>query len=306
MSEKSILEKSILEVFNLIKKENSQNTLEAIPHSDTFAKNIQSLLGISVTDLTLIVNLLKEAHKIFIFEIAKEDRDREIRKIEGFVETDLQTITRLKNYYQTKLMEEYEQKFNKRIMVHQIVKEIFPKIHIINNTQLGFIANKAIMLEEFENLINKEYIEYSEKWKDEKLQEIIKENEKIIFKENKTESAQNESTGDKSDLSQRRAIDSEEYKSYSTKQSKESIKKLLKIYGVDFFYRVHLRKYDFETLINAIEMNEINRRSDLKKLKDLIKKIKMNYHRDKELANYNDDIHRLERVISRYMVSTNA
>jgi hypothetical protein len=51
-------------------------------------------------------------------------------------------------------------------------------------------------------------------------------------------------------------------------------------------------------------MKEIDRKADLKLLKDHLKKVKMNYARDPELEKYSDQIYRLERLLSRHMVTS--
>ncbi|HOO71486.1 MAG TPA: hypothetical protein PK926_06970 [Spirochaetota bacterium] len=303
-----MIEKPLNEIYTLVQKENAKEDISAVPHSDDFSKQVQSLLGISQADLKMYINILKESHKLFVFEIVKEDPDHDIKKIEGYVDADLKTISRLKSYYQNKLMEEYEKKYRKRLLVHQIVKEIFPQIKLLNNTTLGFIANKAIMLEEYENLIEKEYFEYSDSWKDDKLNDLIEEYNKISSKNKEAENKDDAVTAGKisSIPSNRRAIDTEEYQEFQSKNTKESIRKMLKVYGVDFFYRVHLRKYDFDIIINAVEMREIDRKPDLKILKEHLKKIKMNYNRDPELEKYADQIYKLERLISRNIVTAHS
>lgn len=301
-----MLEKMIAEVHNLIRKANAKEDLTAVPHSDDFAKHVQSILGITPTDLKLYVSILKDSHKIFIFEIVKEDPDHEIKKIEGYVDADLHTISRLKNYYQHRLMEEYEKRFHKHVLVHQIIKDIFPNIKMYNNTSLGFIANKAIMLEEYENLIEKDYTEFSEENKNSLFRDIVSQHQKTAAIFGDHADSGDAQAGPAPDSSSRRAVDSEEYQNFPNKNSKESIRKMLKVYGVDFFYRVHLRKYDFEIIFNAIEMREIDRKPDLKILKDHLKKLKMNYDRDPELEKYSDQIYRLERIISRHITTAHA
>ena len=242
-----MLEKLLDEVYNQIRKENAKEDLTAVPHSDDFAKQIQSILGIPPADLKMYVNILKEAHKVFVFEIVKDDPDHEIKRIDGYVDANLQTITRLKNYYQSRLMEEYEKRFKKRVLVHQIVKEIFPNIKLYNNTSLGFVANKAIMLEEYEKLIEKEYSEFSEEWKSRRLRKLLKAEgcltQRKVGGGNRFMGRQGSSTATGST---RRAIDSENTRIFQ-QEHQEAVRKMLKVYGIDF-YQVHLRKYDFEVI----------------------------------------------------------
>ena len=109
-----MLDKFLDEIFSRIVGYNSKANNDAIPHSDNFSKEIQSLLGIDQPEIERIIRIMKDSHKIFSFEIIKEDPENEIKRIEGYVETDLQTIRKLKNYFQKLLMDEYEKQFNKR------------------------------------------------------------------------------------------------------------------------------------------------------------------------------------------------
>ncbi len=157
-----MLDKFVEEIFVKIVGHNAKANNEAIPHSDNFMKEIQSLLGIEQPEIDRIIRILKDSHKIFTFEIIKEDPENEIKRVEGYVETDLQTIRKLKNYFQKLLMDEHEKQFNKRMLVHQIVKDIYARASFYKNTMLGQVGNKAIMLEEYEGFIERTFNEYTE------------------------------------------------------------------------------------------------------------------------------------------------
>ncbi|OHD63310.1 MAG: hypothetical protein A2176_00280 [Spirochaetes bacterium RBG_13_51_14] len=296
-----MLKKFIDEILKKIIEHNTKVNHDSIPHSDTFEKEIQSLLGIDRADLELIIRILKESHNIFTFEIIKEDADNDIKRVDGYVETDLQTIRKLKNFFQKLLMDEYEKQFNKRLLVHQIVKDIYSRPSFYKNTMLGQIGNKSIMLAEYENYIERNFTEYTDTWKTKKLAAVLKTVDTKMLHEAGPHPANKEQKSDPRQTGQR-AVDSPQYQNYSSGKSKQSLDKVLQIYGVEFFFRINLRKYNFDLLRNVIERGEIDRRSDLMLLKEMIQKMKLNIGKDPMLLDYTDKIYKLERIISRQIL----
>ncbi|MBN2078588.1 MAG: hypothetical protein JW838_06455 [Spirochaetes bacterium] len=287
------------EVFRKIVEYNSKINHEAIPHSDTFEREIRSLVGIGKPEFDRIIGVLKDSHRIFTFEIVKEDRENEIRRVEGYVEADLQTLRKLKNYFQKLLMDEYESQYHRRMLVHQIVKDMYARPGFYKNTLIGQIGNKAIMLEEYENLIERNFTEYTEIWKTRKFSEVLTEAEAAHLE---GEEAGGEKEPESSKKVSKRAVDSPNYADFTSQQSKQSLSKVLQIYGVEFFFRINLRKYNFDLLREIVESGEIDRRGDLQILKEMIQKMKQNTDRDPELSRHTEQIYRLERIISRHML----
>ena len=296
-----MLDNYIEEVFNQIIAQNSKVGPDGIPHSDIFEKQVQALLGIDAMEINRIVRILKDSHKIFTFEIIKEDLDNDIKRVEGYVETDLQTIRKLKNFFQKFLMDEFEKQFNKRLLVHQIVKDIFSRGNFYKNTMLGQIGNKAIMLEEYENFIEQNFNEFTDSWKAKRLAEVILKSENKLIGDSRPSGEKSPETGGKSPLS-KRAVDSPKYQNYTSDKSKQSLDKVLQIYGVEFFFRINLRKYNFDLLKQVVESGEIDRRADLIVLKEMIQKMKSNIGKDPKLLEHSERIYKLERIISRQML----
>ncbi len=296
-----MLDKFIDEVLKKITAHNSKANHDSIPHSDTFEKEIQSLLGIDHPELERIIRILKDSHKIFTFEIIKDDPENEIKRVDGYVETDLQTIRKLKNFFQKLLMDEYEKQFNKRLLFHQIVKDMYTRPQFYKNTLIGQIGNKAIMLDEYEGYIERNFNEFTDSWKSKKFEELLNINENKLLKDS-APSAANKNPQNNAAPASQRAVDSPQYQKYSNDKSKQSLSKVLQIYGVEFFFRINLRKYNFDMLMQIIESGEIDRRSDLVMLRDMIQHMKDNIGRDQKLNEYTDKIYRLERIISRQML----
>ncbi len=284
------------EIFKMIVSQNYLDSIDAIPHSDSFYKKVESNLGIDQKSYNKVMSILKESHKILTIEISKADEEHDLERIEGYVDADISTVKRLKEHFQRVLVDMYEEEYNQRLPVHQVIRELFPKMNRISKTPLGYIANKAIMLDEFEKLIEKEYTEYNEDWKAKKLEELLLRHEStFVVGKSKLEAPSNKKPEMKKEYE--RAVDSKKYNDFS----KYSLNKVLQIYGVEFFFRINLRKYNFDYITELIERRKIDRKSDLKLLKEMIHKMKNNYKRDPKLTNYEKQIRKLDRTVSRFI-----
>jgi len=298
-----MLSENVEIIFKAILAQNSLNTREAVPHSDEFTRKMESTHGFPPGFTDKCVRLLKDAHKIFIIEIVQEDDDREVEKIEAYIDADMSTVRRLKNIYQKLLQDIYEEENHQRLMAHQIIRELFPKMNLYNNTPMGHIANKAIMLEEYELLLEKDFSQYTESWKEERIAELFEESgedlEALLGVEKKQE-PEPEIVVKKP--VNKRAVDSGKGSELSSMASLQSIDKVLRIYGIDFFYRVNLRKYNFDLIRMVIEQKKITSRDDLTLLRKMIQKIRDNADRDPGLTEHLEKLQNLERIISRYML----
>ena len=298
----------IHEVYEEIRKCNNRNDSTAIPRSDEFNGVTAAVLGINPEFLGKIIKVLQNAHWIFSFEIILADQMRDIPSVEGFVACDITVVRRLKNVFQRELMHEYNHQNNKNYMVHQIIKEIFPVMRSFNNTPIGELANKAIMLEELEKLMEKGYSQYTVEYQEQQLAlEVSKANlDKLIEgsrQKTKEEAAPPELTPrpatarkNKGEVTSR-AVDSRTYGDFISKNSKYPLKRILNIYGIDFFYKVNLRSYQFSYLMKIINDGQISRRSDLQNLRDMLKTVRSNISRDPNLKEHIDGIYELDKAI---------
>ncbi len=290
-------------VFKKIVAQNMRQNIESIPHSDTFQNEVLSLYGITKNELEVILSILKESHKILIMEIAKEDPRKNLERISGYVDADLLTIQKLKEVFYNALIVEYEKDYKNKKTVGQIIKELIPKLSYIKHTPVGKLLNKAIMLDEFERHVEKNYREFTEEWKDENFKIQLSINEEILnnIGDEKKKSAKDRDSvsAEVKEVKNQRAVDSPLHQEYQKQNAGDSLVKMLQIYGVDFFYRVNLRKYNFGLIEQAIEGGVITRRQDLLLLKEMLKHMRANFGIDSELENYYEDIMNLDRKVSR-------
>jgi hypothetical protein len=304
------------EVYDYIVQLNKQEDNKAIPHSDQFMRDVEATVGINRETARRALNILKESHYILVIEIEKEEPNNNIQRIEGYVQATVETITRLKGHFQKQLEHVYEKERGQHLMVHQIIKEIFPRMQSLKGTAMGQVANKAIMLEEYSNLLQRHYQQYSPDWKEEKFEEIIrdiegeeerkrkeqqKEKEKQETKKEPPSPASEKTAEEEADG--RRATDTREFSSFKSLNNMRSINRVLNIYGVDFFFRANIRNCNFDLIREVVESGALDRRSDILKLKEMLGKVRSNMDSDPELCDHQDELTRLERSLTRFRLT---
>ena len=207
-------------------------------------------------------------------------------------------VSNLRSIYQKRLTEVYNKEKGTNFGPPQVMREVMNRMNTIVNTPVGRVANIAIMLHEYENLMDRYPQEFTEEWCEEKLQEYLDNG--TLEEEEPEEVAADElsdKSGDKSGTT--RAVDSPEYEDYTRDDKSLPPHKMLMIYGADFFFRVKLRKYEFNILRDMIREGHVKRKTDIVLLRNMIKTIKGNFDRDPKLNDYFEDIFHLDRELSK-------
>ena len=295
-----MLTRTLIErVYEGIKRFNSSEYEPSVPMSDQFMKDFTSAEGYSESEAKHALTILNEAHKVFIIAITKENRQSGNKKIDGYVVADLSVVSNLRSIYQKRLTEVYNKEKGTSFGPPQVMREVMNRMNSIVNTPVGRIANIAIMLHEYENLMERYPQEFTDEWCEEKLQEYL-DNGTFVEEEDLEEGAADEtsaSEGEKTGTT--RAVDAPEYEDYTRDDKTLPPQKMLMIYGADFFFRVKLRKYEFNTLRDMVREGHIKRKSDIILLRNMIKTIKGNFDRDPKLNDYFEDIFHLDRDLSK-------
>ncbi|MGB4268622.1 MAG: hypothetical protein WBK20_05505 [Spirochaetota bacterium] len=292
------------DIYNEIRKRNAAGGFKGVPYSDEFVKYVSGYYGLSIDLVKRIIQILINAHKIFSIEIIAEDKSRDVSRVEGYVVADLVVIRKLKSFYQSELIIQYENEFHKRLMVHQIVKEIFPMLRSLNNTDIGKVANLAIMLEELERYMEKHYDEFTEEWKAKRLAyEISISNIDLQLERKQSQKGKDDSTDSPlvKDRRKKRVVDAPQYKEFIDKSKSYPLERIFQIYGIEFFLRVQLRNYKFEYLKELVQAKKIKRRSDLLLLKNMLNAVIHNRDKDQQLAQYEDAIYSLMQTVNHYL-----
>ena len=293
------------DIYHEIRKRNTSGGFKAVPYSDEFIKYTAGYYGLSMELIKNIIQILINSHKIFSIEIIAEDKVRDIAHVEGYVVCDLVILRKLKSFYQSELIIQYENEFHKRLMVHQVVKEIFPMLHSLNNTDIGKVANLAIMLEELERFMEKHYEEFTEEWKAKRLAYEISLSNIDTQLEQKVEKQKVVSKPSSQvvlkDRRKKRVVDAPQYNEFIDKSKSYPLERIFQIYGIDFFLRVQLRNYKFDYLKELVETKKIKRKSDLLLLKNMLNAVLHNRNSDHNLAQYEDAIYELMQTVNHHL-----
>ena len=177
-----------------------------------------------------------------------------------------------------------------------------PIMNTLNNTVMGQIVNKAIMMGELERLLEKNFDEYTEEWKEKNLDiEINKAVAGNTYDKTKKEAKLN----DEADIDEQPVINkkkkSSKYKTQADvipKNKNYPLDRVLKIYGVDFFLRSQLKRRQFGYLTRLIESGKFLSNADLLLLKDMILNFKKEFNSDLETSELKEEIFGLERSIT--------
>ncbi|MDA3900104.1 MAG: hypothetical protein PF637_06245 [Spirochaetes bacterium] len=306
------LSQDIIEsVFRQIETRNHANNNQAIIHSDELKNILSAQMGVSKDVIAQVLSILLDTHKILHIDIIAEDKVRNIDKIEGFVVTELSVIRNLKNFFEKQLIILYEKQHHKSMGAASIIKDLFPQMQTINNTEIGQILNKTIILGEYEKMIEKEFTSYSHEWQEKRMIELgvergfrwhsdipeLNEDNKSL----EVELAAPVETANTPPIELQRAVDTDEFNDFSNKSSKYPLDRILNIYGIGFFSKVYFRRYKFNYIKQLIDDRQIIRKSDLLQIKEILGVVKRNILRDPALSEHREDIYALDKAITHAM-----
>ncbi len=304
----SMIKENIDRIFKNIIAYNMRHDLHAIPHSHEFLSDMEAQFGFSKEAVEVMIDILRDSRKILVMEIQSEEESKKIAEIMGYVDADIVTVSKLKNVFSGFLEEEYAKDSGEELKADEIVRKLIPRREYIHNTPVGMLVNKVAMLSDFESLLEREYKQYSDEYKENSLLTQIESRRGILEEllgerggDSETSHGEKDGGGLDRSVSGQRAVDSPEYDSFWEASSSKSVNKLLSIYGVDFFFRVNLRKHRFSFLREVLATGVFDRRKDLILLRDMLKVIKSNLVFNNELMEFYDEIMALDRELSRAM-----
>ena len=311
-----ITQKILDEIYTEITARNKELAPGSVVHSDSFIKYMASSTGLPKESVKTAIAILIESHKVLSIEIVTSDEKRRIEQVDGYVAADLSVVRNLNSFFKDHLVKAYEFQFHKRAGSAQIVRELFPMIKSLNNTELGQVLNKTIMLHEYERLLEKEWRAYAPEWQEQRLAELslkygfhykpsvpVNIPQQVLDASaaiNSEEPVSNTRTQAKTNVKTERAVDAPQYKEFADKESQYPLQRILNIYGIDFFVKVQFRKYKFSYVRKIIEDKQIVKKKDLLFIREMISKVKDSdkFGRDSNLESCRDEINRLERAVT--------
>lgn len=294
-------------LYAIIVDTRSRNTLrgiQSLPLSDEFSEWIAKRYSLAPFSIPALFRILADSHMLFIIPVVEADRRERVRRIEGYVVAEGNIIKEMVQFFGDELVRAYSAEFSMKYSVDRIIREFFPRLKEYNNTEVGKTANILINLMASQSTLERNIMEFGQKWREKRLGEEI---EKAPPLESFLDTGDEDGRGDRGggekespagSSKNRRATDAtriEEFRKYS---GKNSIEKTIAVYGVEFYVRVCFREYQFSLVKRLVEENRIADAGDLRTVKGILQKTRANSDQDLNLQNYANDINALEKMIN--------
>ncbi|PJZ68241.1 hypothetical protein CH373_04415 [Leptospira perolatii] len=295
-----------LELVDEIRKINQQEE-DKIPMSDSFLREMASVLLKETGELRNILDKLKEAKYIFVIKVVTPEHQRDNKNVDfgvdAYIYADAKIVGDLKSFSDKKLEKAYESTFYKKKSPFQITRELFPKIKQYNNTPLGRFINISVMLEEFQRLMVTHEKDYEDQKRRNKLDQLMADSAPIgpsLGKDIPDEYEISPSSFSKQTVSRQRAVDHPHAQELPI-DTASPWAKLSGKFSVEFLVRIHLRKYEFDTVKKLILTGKITQFNDFKFIRDSLNKMEGNIELDPLLKNFQNEITDLRRLAQKKM-----
>ena len=260
------LKEKLNEIVERIREHNLNAREEPLISSDIIYRKFFSDICDSDEALQHHLQLLKEAHYLFIINIVEADEKANISGIEGYVVAEIPALVKLREFYQRELERAYSAQFYERKTAVLLMKELISKVKLFNNTPLGNALNICVMLHQFEHFVSTTFQEFTDTWKQKELEKTqgtvaLKESPS---KETLMEEAADEGLDEQDDTQQRRAIDTNAGAEIEKMDRSGNWGKAVDSFGVEFLLRIHFRKYEFDKVQQLIQKKKIAKEKDLR------------------------------------------
>lgn len=248
---------NIIELSELIQKEHLEKKDE-FPTSEGFLKKMMSYFAESREHIKEWLNLLRNAHYIFIINVVHPDpRHEEMEGIDAYVYAEKNLMEIIKLNSEKKLERIYEGTYYKKASPTSIERELFPQVKNLNNTPMGRALHEFVSVRNSLAMIDSIPQEFTEDWKKAKLREFLQDyaGNQVHFETD---------------------ILPDEISSQSVVAKKEDIDinprspwgKLSIRFSPTILLKVHFRKYDFHIIKRLLRTGRIHNENELKIIRD--------------------------------------
>lgn len=281
-----------------------------IPESDIIIRDLANTLTISEDRVNDYLHALRDAHYIFIMNIAKEDPDRKILGLDGYVIASKEIISELLTIHDAELHQIYKKEKQRDKSTEGILKEMLPQMNVLNNTSIGKNINIISMLREFDHFLENHPEEFSEEFREPMLEDQLKTrkliaDKKIILPDEKVEDdlsdytpegefSESAKTSDGSDND----TDSPFIEEYQTEKMILSFDKALQIYGLKFIVRFYFRQNKYTFVEELVRQNKYFDLRDLKFIRETLKSKMKDIYVKNRLSLHKSEIFRLDRTLN--------
>ncbi|MBI39433.1 MAG: hypothetical protein CMF59_07525 [Leptospiraceae bacterium] len=279
-----------------IRKANNSKDGERIPTSDDLVRKLAAEYALEKDTIRYYLRVLSDAHYIITIHFVEADERLMISGVNGYVVAEPGLLEEVKNYAYRLLEQTYEAQFYRRKQATLIIREMMTDVKRYNNTPLGKTLNAALMLQQYDSVIESHQGEFSDQWKSSRLAELVPG----LNQDPGAGATPPLVTDDDSfvapEIESHRAIDSEAYRGLEKMDLSGSWGKAVNKYGVNFLLRIHLRKYEFDRIRKLIKQKKIARYDDLRFIRDSVRKMEDRKFDDPMLQYYHNDMTELRRL----------
>lgn len=278
-----------------IRNANKAKDGEKIPTSDDMVRRLAAEYALEKDVIRYYLRVLSDAHYIITIHFVEADERLMISGVNGYVVAEPGIVEEVKNYAYRLLEQTYEAQFYRRKQATLIIREMMTDVKRYNNTPLGKTLNAALMLQQYDSVIESHQGEFSDQWKSSRLAELVPG-----LNQDPGAAAAAPIAADDTfvapDVESHRAVDSEAYRNLEKMDLSGSWGKAVNKYGVNFLLRIHLRKYEFDRVRKLIKQKKIARYDDLKYVRDSVRKMEDRTFEDPMLQYYQNDMTELRRL----------
>lgn len=287
----------MLEIASRIREKNLSSGPDYIPSSDSAHKKL--FASIVDTDETFVyyMRMLKDAHYIFVIKLVEPDDKLMIQGIDGYISAEVSVIAKMKERSFHELEAAYEHQFYKRKPASSLTRELLTEVRRYNNTPLGRALNLSIMLQQYEQIMASQFSEFTDSWKKNKLQGLVPNSGGPVAGPEPHEEDLSEFSGMQiKEPGSKRAVDSREIASIEAMDRSGKWGEAVSKFGTEFLLRIHFRKYEFEKVKYLIRTKKIAAETDLRYIRDTIRKMEERTGIDPALLKYKQQMSDVKRA----------
>ncbi len=237
------------------------------------------------------IQFLVDSHYLFMDESQKESDAPIVR----YIVAESSVIRKLKDWASQELEEKFEQRFYRRYHINRVINEILASPDKYSRSEMGILLDLVLLLGRYEQWIIVNSREYSLLWKQEKLRELLKKNNKVESREIVEKEVAIEVDPKEVRKTQISMIE-KKLEEIQQEDNSEPWGSLKKHYGLENLVNIHLRKREFSTILSLLEKRRIAQEKHLRYLKTALQKLMENTLFNIDLQRYENSMLQVKRL----------
>lgn len=214
------------------------------------------------------LDLLAEARYLIAFRLVEADPRMKVEALHGYAVAESDILRDLKLFIFERLEAAYEQQFYRRRTATLIIQEMLQDTRKYNNSHIGRILNAAVMLNQYDQLLERGGHDYLPASKQARLQELLGARAEA----GATSAAiPDESPRTNTDGDPQRAIDTPSGVEAEQMDLSGDWGRAVEKFGVEFLLRIHFRKNEFNKIKYLVNTRRVARERDLIFVRDTVR-----------------------------------